>query len=85
MDILLFVIFVLVLVALFIFLLRWEKRIKARYKDKAVFMLEMTDSPDPKEVKETIKYLRLYSGRIRKDHEALNLIRSLQNKYDHML
>jgi hypothetical protein len=84
-DIFYFVIFILVLAAIFIFLMRWEKRIKARYKDKAIIMLETTIDPDPKEVKETIKYLRLYSGRIKKDHEALNLIRSLQNKYNHLL
>jgi hypothetical protein len=74
-----------VLVAVFIFLMRWEKKIKARYKDKAITMLEMTYDPNPKDVRDTIKCLRLYSGRIKKDHEAINLLRSLQNKFGHLL
>lgn len=85
MDIFYLVVFILVLAGLFVFLMRWEKRVKARYKDKAIVMLETTNDPDPKEVKETIKFLRLYAGRIKKDHEALNLVRSLQDKYNHLI
>ena len=85
MDIFFIIVFILVLLGLFIFLIRWEKRIKARYKDKAIIMLETTIDPDPKEVREIIKFLRLYGGRIKKDHEALNLVRSLQDKYNHLL
>ena len=84
MDIAVFIVIILVLVGLFIFLIRWESRIKRRYKAKALTLLDMGD-PNPVEVRDTIKNLRLYMGRLRKDKEAQSLIISLQDKYGHLL
>jgi len=83
-DLALFILLIVVLIVLFVMLMRWEKRIKIRYKDKATELLDM-DDPNPKDVQDTIKHLHLYSGRIKRDKEALALISSLQSKYGHLL
>ena len=84
MDLALFILFLLALVGLFIYLVMWERRIKNRYKARAESLLEMSD-PDPREVKETIKHLRLYAGRVAKDKEAMELVSLLQGKFPHLL
>ena len=84
MDIALFILFVAVLVGLFVFLMKWESRVKRRYKDKAISLLDMGD-PNPNDVRDTIKNLRLYIGKIKKDKEARQLVRDLQDKYGHLL
>ena len=84
MDLAIFIIVIVVLIGLFIFLRKWEYKIKTRYKDKAADLLDMGD-PNPTEVRETIRCLRLYSGRIKKDKEAVGLVSRLQSKYGHLL
>ena len=84
MDIALFVIIILALIGLFIFMMRWESRIKRRYKNKAKSLLDMGE-PNPEDVRDTIKNLRLYAGRLKKDKEAYQLIRNLQDRYGHLL
>ena len=83
MDLVLFILVIVVLVGLFYLLTRWESNIKKKYKEKAVRLLETPD-PDFNEVKETIKQLRLYGGRIWKDKEVVNLVAQLQDKYGHL-
>ena len=84
MDIAVFNLIIIALVGLFIFLTKWETRTKNSYKEKAESLLELSD-PDLKEVLETIKYLRLYGGRIFKDKDALRLANNLREKYGHLL
>jgi hypothetical protein len=84
MDIAIFILIIVALIGLFIVLMQWESRIKRRYKEKAISLLNMND-PNPKDVRETIKNLRLYVGKIRKDKEAQKLVGNLQDKYGHLL
>ena len=84
MDIAVFILIIIALVALFIYLTKSETRTKNRYKEKAESLLE-THDPDRKDVRETIKYLRLYSGRIFRDKEALRLADNLREKHGHLL
>ena len=69
---------------IFYLLVRSEKSTKKNYKEKAANLL-LTSDPDLKELKDTIKNLHLYAGRIRKDKEALNLITQLRDKHGHLL
>lgn len=71
--------FVIVLVLLLGGLSKLDTRTKKKHKQAAYKLLE-TSSPDAKEVKNTIKNLRLYGGRWRKDKECLQLIQRLQDK-----
>ncbi|MHB8105782.1 MAG: hypothetical protein ACYDG5_09670 [Dehalococcoidales bacterium] len=68
MDIFYFALIVLALVAGLYFLHRSEVNTKNKHKMTAYNLLE-EKNPDPKKIKETITYLRLYGGRFRKDHE----------------
>ena len=68
LDIILFIVIILALVATFYFLHVSEFKTKNEHKMTAYNLLE-EKNPDPKKVKETIKMLRLYGGRFRKDHE----------------
>jgi hypothetical protein len=63
---------------------RWEKRTKRNYKEKAADLL-LTSDPDPKELRDTIKNLRLYAGHVFRDKEAYRLITELQNRHGHLL
>ena len=69
----LFILFILALVAAFYLLHRSEVRTKNKHKMTAYNLLE-EKNPDPKKVKETIKLLHLYGGRFRKDPEFEQLI-----------
>ena len=84
MDIFYFILIIIGMVGIFFLLMRWEKRTKKDYKEKAANLLLMSD-PDPKEVRDTVKNLHLYSGRIRKDKEAVSLINELRDKHGHLL
>lgn len=84
MDTFLFIVIIVGLVGIFYLLTRWEKSTKKNYKEKAANLL-LTSDPDPREVRDTIKNLRLYSGRVFKDKEAINLITQLQDKHGHLL
>jgi hypothetical protein len=81
MDYFYFALIILGLAGIIIFLNRYEKRIKVRYKKTAYALLD-TERPDLKEIKDTIKCLRLYGGRWFKDKECLQLVSRLQDKFD---
>jgi hypothetical protein len=76
MDYLWFALMVLVMVGAFWLLKRSEKATKNKHKIAAYRLL---DAPDPsaKEIKSTIKLLRLYRGSWRKDKEFTELINRL--------
>ena len=80
MDYFVFVLIILTLLGIMFFLNRFEKGIKAKYK-KAAYGLLDTNQPDSKEVKDTIKGLRLYGGRWFKDKECIQLVDRLIGKY----
>jgi hypothetical protein len=67
-DIIVFILIILAMGAVIYLLHRIEVKTKNKYKLIAYSLLEEKNT-DPKKVKETIKMLRLYGGRFRKDHE----------------
>jgi hypothetical protein len=71
-EIVAFILIVIVLAVSIWLLIRSEKRTKNKWKLTAYKLLE-EKNPDPKKVKETIKFLRIYGGRINKDHEFTQL------------
>lgn len=75
-----FALIILALIGIIYLLNRIEKGIKARYKKTAYGLLE-TSTSNPKEVKDTIKGLRLYGGRFFKDKECIQLVDRLLFKY----
>jgi hypothetical protein len=79
MDYVYIALFIIVLALALIGLSRLDVRTKKKYKHDAYRLLE-TASADVKQVKDTIKGLRLYGGRWKKDHECLQLIQRLQEK-----
>ena len=81
MDYFYFILFILALIAVLILLIRADRRTRSKYKKTAYRLLE-TANPDSKEVKDTIKGLRLYGGRIRKDKESVQLVNRLLDKFD---
>jgi hypothetical protein len=81
MDYFYFALIVFALVAILFLLTRWEKRIKNRYKKTAYSLLDAA-RPDPKDINDTIKGLRLYGGRWFKDKECIQLVNRLQLKYE---
>jgi hypothetical protein len=84
MDYVYFILVILALVAVFIFLMKLDRKAKNNYKVNAYELLE-TDSPDPKQVKDCVRGLRLYGGHIKKDKEANDLIRRLIDKHGHVM
>jgi hypothetical protein len=81
MDIFYFILIILGLAAIMYLLVRYEKGTKLKYKKTAYSLLE-TVKPSAQEIKDTIKGLRLYGGRWRKDKECYQLVERLQVKYD---
>ncbi len=81
MDYFYFALIILALAALMYFLIRVEKRIKTKYKKTAYGLLDVA-RPDSKEIRETIRGLRLYGGRWFKDKECIQLVNRLQIKYN---
>jgi hypothetical protein len=79
MDYVYIILFLLVLVAALVLLTRLDASSKKRYKHDAYRLLESANA-DLKKVKDTIKGLRLYGGRFRKDKECYQLIQKLQDK-----
>jgi hypothetical protein len=75
-----FALIIIGLVGIIFLLNRYEKSIKVRFKKTAYGLLE-AERPDLKEVKQTIKGLRLYGGRWFKDKECIQLVARLQDKY----
>jgi hypothetical protein len=84
MDYFLYALLILVLIAAAFYIHKIDTRIKNKYKKEAYRLLEMS-APSRKEIKDTIKGLRLYSGRIIRDKEAVQLINSLLDKHGHLL
>ena len=79
MDYVLFALLIIVLVGAVILLRRSDTRTKNKYKKAAYSLLDMPN-PDPAKIKDTIKYLRLYGGRWRKDKEFVQLANRLLDK-----
>ena len=84
MDIFVFVLVILALIGIMFLLSKMDTRTKNKYKTSAYEMLETSD-PDRKQLKECIKGLRLYGGRIKKDKEARELITRLLQKHGSLL
>jgi predicted Holliday junction resolvase-like endonuclease len=72
MDIVIFILIILALAVALYLLRRSEAKTKNKYKLDAYNLLE-EKNPDPKKVKETIKFLHIYGGRFRQDHEFQQL------------
>ena len=78
MDIytIIFILFIFALIAAYYLLHRSEVKTKNKHKMTAYNLLE-EKNPDPKKIKETIKLLRLYGGRFRRDPEFEQLTKIL--------
>ena len=83
MDYVYFFLVILLLAGTFIFIIRLDRKAKNNYKTSAYELLE-TDSPDPKHLKDCVRGLRLYSGHLKKDKEAKDLVRRLLDKHGHV-
>jgi hypothetical protein len=79
MDYVFFILFILALIAGFYFIRKSDIRTKNKYKLNGYHLLE-EPHPDPKKIVETIKLLRLYGGRWRKDKEFVDLVRLLADR-----
>ena len=84
MDYFAFIIIILILIGLVIVLNRSQTRTRNKHKIDAYRLLE-SSTPSSKEVSDTIKGLKLYSGRWYKDKESVELVRRLQDKFSHLL
>lgn len=75
MDIytILFIVFIIALIAAYYLLHRSEVKTKNKHKIAAYNLLE-EKNPNPKKVKETIRMLHMYGGRFRRDPEFEQLI-----------
>jgi hypothetical protein len=80
-DYIIFALIMIGLVGIMVLLNRAEKRTKAKYKKTAYALLE-NGNPTEKELKDTIKGLRLYGGRFFKDKECIQLVDRLLTKWD---
>lgn len=76
-----FILLILFLAFVLILLARIDKRTKNKWRKNAYSLLE-TAKPDPQEIIKTIKNVRLYGGRMRRDKEFKQLIARLQEKLD---
>jgi hypothetical protein len=72
LDITFFIVLILVIAGAFYLLNRSENKTKNKYKMTAYNLLE-EKNPDTKKIRESIRMLRLYGGRFRKDHEFSQL------------
>jgi hypothetical protein len=81
MDIVIFVLIIVGMVLLLVLLNRIEKKTKLNIKKTAYNLLEAVN-PAPREIRDTIKSLRLYGGRFRKDKECIELVNRLIVKLD---
>jgi hypothetical protein len=83
MDIFYFALILVALGAAMYFLSRSEKKTKNKHKKDAYRLL---DNPNPErtEIVKTIKLLRLYGGRWRKDKEFIELVNRLRDRLDNM-
>jgi len=81
MEYVYFVLLILFLGLVLILLSRLDRRTKNKWRKSAYDLLEMAN-PDSKEIVKTIKNLRLYGGRIRRDKEFQQIISRLHEKLD---
>jgi predicted Holliday junction resolvase-like endonuclease len=81
MEYVVFILIILAMVLIIFFLNRMERRIKAKFKKTAYGLLEAA-RPTSKEMRDTIKGLRLYGGRWFKDKECAQLVQRLLAKFD---
>jgi hypothetical protein len=81
MDYAIFALIIIALVLVIILLNRIEKKTKLNLKKTAYTLLEAVE-PTPKDIMDTIKGLRLYGGRLRKDKECIELVKRLVDKLD---
>jgi hypothetical protein len=79
MDYVYVVLFILVMVLLLVGLNKLDAKTKKKHKQTAYKLLE-DGNADNKKVKDTIKCLRLYGGRWKKDKECVQLVERLQDK-----
>lgn len=79
MDYLWFIIMIVVLVGAWILVNRFDKRAKQRYRRDAYRVLDL-DNPSDAEVKDVLRGLALYGGRVRKDKEFVELIKKISLK-----
>ncbi len=79
MDYIWFILMVLVLVGAWILVNRIDKRAKERYRREAYRILD-TENPTEKELKDTLRGLSLYGGRMKKDKEFEELKKRLAGK-----
>jgi hypothetical protein len=79
MDYVYMVLFILALVLALFGLNRYDAYTKTKYKKDAYKLLE-DPAPDIKKIKDTIKGLRMYSGKWRKDKESVMLVEKLQGR-----
>ena len=84
MDYLAFIIIILILILLIIILNRSQSRTRDKHKIDAYRLLE-TPAPSAKEVRDTVKALKLYGGRWLKDKESAELVERLQDKFGQLL
>jgi hypothetical protein len=84
MDYFIYALIILALIAAAFYIRKIDIRTKNKHKKDAYRLLE-TSAPSPKEIKDTIKALRLYSGHIIRDKESIKLINSLLDKHGHLL
>ena len=81
MDYVVFVLIVLALLAGFYFLHQADVKTKNKYKKEAYRLLDMATAPRDDLIK-SIKMLRLYGGRWKKDKEFAQLINRLLDKLE---
>ena len=81
MDYFYFALVILGLAGAWFLLNRMDKRTKNSYKKDAYRLLD-TPSASQEEIKKTIKMLRLYGGRFRKDKEFVQLVNKLIDRLD---
>jgi hypothetical protein len=81
MEYVYFILFILALIGLLILVTKIDARVKNKWRKSAYNLLE-TESPNLEEIKKTIKGLRLYGGRWRKDKEFVQLVKRLQDKLE---
>ncbi|HUT68519.1 MAG TPA: hypothetical protein VMW86_08230 [Dehalococcoidales bacterium] len=83
MEYVYFFLVVLVLIGILVFTNKIDARAKNKWRKSAYSLLE-EGNPSPEDIKNTIKSLRLYGGRWRKDKEFVQLISRLQEKFDNI-
>jgi hypothetical protein len=79
MDYVWFVLFMVVLAGILFFISWSDKKMKRKYVEDAVNLIQ-SPNPERKKLVDTIRGLRLYGGRWRKDPEFQELRLQLQDK-----